>query len=676
MSADFVVASGNVDLDQVQANYERDGFAIIRGVFSVDEMAELQAQWDDLKEPLSAGETIDGMYRFNFYIYGKIGGPIGTAHKDPRVVQIVQELVGPNVALYMNRMNVKDSYFTDPIHLHQDFPYFNGSTDKINTFLALQHINLNNGAMVYVSGSHKIGVLDRETIDISKHPELNVVIPSLSPGDFVIADIRTWHSSVPNTVGTDRVLLQMIFQPASDGSYFLRSIPEPTLVAGSWKTKNFEAWDPAGIGNDSGKDAASEAAELEPAEEIQVAAEAQDALESDSLVQMAKRAVPNWIKRPIKQVLMPKPIPGAPTDAAPAESMRDLPRLFTVSTGPTQVWPLNEVDMDWDAELDPTANYLKNSYKTDILLGVRGPIDEQIVSGFTRRGLNVKGYLHVQNPGEPDIPQTSDLSVYKPDDLKQISGIDAVVVLATMDWGLVLRRCEQFLRQDILFLPAAREAAAPEPIREATVADWAKKSAILTYLQVSGLRGHFAEFGTFWGRSFFSSYYELHHWLSGNFYAFDSFEGLSKPDPRETLYTPDFIKAAYGFNHASFRAIGEILDLDKKRFISIPGFFDKSLTPSCAEEIGITPKSLSVCRIDCDLYAPSLDVLRFISPLLDDGALIYFDDWRLCRADPNIGERGAVLTWLHENPTFELVDFHTSHWQHQWFIFHRNKPQF
>ena len=96
--------------------------------------------------------------------------------------------------------------------------------------------------MVFVPGSHHLGILDRNTIDISKHPELEVLIPSLQPGDLVIADIRLWHSSVPNTQATDRVLLQMMFQPADDGAYYPLSVPEPRLIAGQWRTNDFKPW--------------------------------------------------------------------------------------------------------------------------------------------------------------------------------------------------------------------------------------------------------------------------------------------------------------------------------------------------------------------------------------------------------------------------------------------------
>ena len=84
-----------------------------------------------------------------------------------------------------------------------------------------------------------------------------MLVPSLRPGDLVIADIKLWHSSVPNTQATDRVLLQMIMQPATDGSYYPLSVPEPTLVAGNWRTDRFTPWEviTAATGSQLDKDA-------------------------------------------------------------------------------------------------------------------------------------------------------------------------------------------------------------------------------------------------------------------------------------------------------------------------------------------------------------------------------------------------------------------------------------
>jgi ectoine hydroxylase-related dioxygenase (phytanoyl-CoA dioxygenase family) len=683
-------------LNDIALRFERDGYARVRGALSAEEMTSIQAQWQRVREGLRAGQTVEGMKRDTFYVHGLLPSPIGDVAKHPVITEIAKKLLGPDVALYLNRLNVKDQSFTDSIHLHQDIPYFNGKPNKVNFFIALQDINLNNGAMVYVPGSHSFGILDRDTIDISRHPDLEVVVPSLRPGDLVIADIRLWHSSVPNTLGTDRVLLQMIFQPADDGSYYPLSVPEPTLVTGEWHTSEFTPWEIIKATEKSSTlPEAATATEKSPtlpggaSADSPAQSEATDTGVPDqlALLNRLKARLPTPIKRPLRYLVSAvkknrvgniglASLEGQTEPARPKTAKdRKLPNLFTASTGPEQVWPLAEEFIDWASELEHTARVLKKSRKTNILFACRNPVGHDLLSAAAAQGLQVVGLMHVLNPGEADFSQKSALPVFKPEDLRRLSGIDAIVVLCTMDFGLVIRRCEQFLRPDILFVPAAREAIAPAPVRATSVADWANRSSILTYLYVSALRGHFAEFGTFWGRAFFSSFYELHHWLNGNFYAFDSFAGLSEPDPREKAFTNgDFSKGAYGFNHASFCALSDILGLPHERIVTVPGFFDASLTPENAVKLGIAPKSLSVCRIDCDLIDPTLSVLNFISPLLDDGALIYFDDWRLCRADPNLGERGAVLRWLKANPSFDLVDFPSIHWQHQWFIFHRNKP--
>jgi hypothetical protein len=266
------------------------------------------------------------MRRDNFYIHGKLPGPVGEVYRHPNVVKIVNRLFGKDVALYINRLNVKDTAFHDPIHLHQDIPYFNGGEKKMNVFLALQHINLNNGAMVYVPKSQELGILDRDTIDISKHPELDVVVPSLQPGDLVFAHINLWHSSVPNTQQTDRVLLQMIYQPSTDGSYYPLSVPEPTLVSGEWKTRTFTPWEviTAATGSqldkDKGQPAMAMGATAPKAASNAAApmgAVAAATVESPATAPVAqapandpvatlKAMVPGWIKQPIRDLLYEK----------------------------------------------------------------------------------------------------------------------------------------------------------------------------------------------------------------------------------------------------------------------------------------------------------------------------------------------------------------------------------
>ncbi len=237
----------------------------------------------------------------------------------------------------------------------------------------------------------------------------------------------------------------------------------------------------------------------------------------------------------------------------------------------------------------------------------------------------------------------------------------------------LMRLLEPLSRRNYIILPADPDWVVPRPVREgdAMYAAW-NTSAAANYVARCNLRGHYLEFGTFWGGSFFPNYFRFRHWLHGNFLAFDSFQGLSEPRPNETRFTGgDFAQAAYCSNERSFIAMGELLGVAPERLRVVGGFFSQTLEGVPAQTYGLTPGSVSVCYIDCDLKDPTKQVLAFVAPVLEEGALVYFDDWRLCRASGEVGERAAALEWLDRNPGFELIEFDRDHWQHQWFIFQR-----
>jgi len=250
--------------------------------------------------------------------------------------------------------------------------------------------------------------------------------------------------------------------------------------------------------------------------------------------------------------------------------------------------------------------------------------------------------------------------------------VDGVVIVDAERFRGLMRTLEPLARRGCLILPACRDWVVPQELRDgdAMYGAW-KTTSAASYIARCNLRGHYLEFGTFWGSSFFPNYFRLHHWLRGSFFAFDSFRGLSTPQAGETLFTGgDFQEGAYCANERSFIALADFLEMPRERLAVIPGFFHETLSISPAK-YKLEPASVSVCYIDCDLREPTEQVLEFVTPLLDDGALVYFDDWRLCRASRVVGERAAALHWLARNPGFELVEFDRDSWQHQWFIFSR-----
>lgn len=264
------------------------------------------------------------------------------------------------------------------------------------------------------------------------------------------------------------------------------------------------------------------------------------------------------------------------------------------------------------------------------------------------------------------------LPVLSPDEACSLEPLDTILIIDRDNLAWILRCLEKVVERNVLVLPGNKEWVVSASLAQLTPEQAMGKSVPAEYLVRSGLSGHYLEFGTYWGRWFFQAYYLFRHILKGNFYAMDSFHGLSRPEERETLYTAgDYRVQTYNYNIRSFKALARLVGMPEERLRVVPGFYSDTLVGHSPSEYGLEPQSVSVCIIDCDLYEPTRQALDFVTPLMEPGSLICFDDWRLCRASPVVGERAAALAWLRDNPDLELVELDRIHWQHQWFIFNR-----
>ena len=86
----------------------------------------------------------------------------------------------------------------------------------------------------------------------------------------------------------------------------------------------------------------------------------------------------------------------------------------------------------------------------------------------------------------------------------------------------------------------------------------------------------------------------------------------------------------------------------------IEGFYDRSLTDEVKQKHGL--KNAAIINIDCDLYESTVTVFDFLTPLIGDGTVIYFDDWFYYSAHPKKGERGAFNEWLAKHPEFVATE--------------------
>jgi len=229
--------------DRVLDQYATDGVSVIRGFFEPAFVESLDCGWQTLKRQIAEGTQA----RNARFVPGSLPEPLDSVYRHPNLVKTVQRILGTeDVALYMNRVLLKDREWNGAVAIHQDMPYFSGGLNKVSVFVPLTPTAARNGngGLIFLKGSHKYGNLQRGTIRREVFPAMDELAPDLDVGDIVLMDFLTWHYSEDAVIPGDRPLMQLAYQPSSDGSYIgpTAGVPKPTLVSGRWLTEHFAVW--------------------------------------------------------------------------------------------------------------------------------------------------------------------------------------------------------------------------------------------------------------------------------------------------------------------------------------------------------------------------------------------------------------------------------------------------
>lgn len=213
--------------------FDLTGIFIIRKAIPADTMRLWQAEWEKFyNSELSAGRNVN---KFNPVSLNETLPPMLAAiHQDPALLDVIEQAFGPDIGLYNQRFVIKDKHSRGSIFLHQDYCYHLGWPTKASAFVALSPASPENGGLVFYLGTHQFGYLgdageiNPEILD----PDWPTVAPSLVPGDVALMNSLTWHRSGPHVSGPDRIVADIIYQPANDPS-------SVALLRGQWRTEIF-----------------------------------------------------------------------------------------------------------------------------------------------------------------------------------------------------------------------------------------------------------------------------------------------------------------------------------------------------------------------------------------------------------------------------------------------------
>ena len=166
----------------------------------------------------------------------------------------------------------------------------------------------------------------------------------------------------------------------------------------------------------------------------------------------------------------------------------------------------------------------------------------------------------------------------------------------------------------------------------------------------------YLEFGVYTGTSLGCMYENLQDLglRQVRLFGFDSFEGLPATAAAEDegAWGPGQFRVRYEYTQEILRRKG----IDWQRVFLVKGWFSDTLTPELIHQHQI--KKASVIMVDCDIYSAAKEALMFCEPLIQDRAVIFFDDWKTSHLDQrNLGEKRAFDEFLQEKPFFTVEEF-------------------
>ncbi|MBI1336879.1 MAG: hypothetical protein GC164_07945 [Phycisphaera sp.] len=219
----------------LKREYERDGYTIVRSLYTPSEMAT----WKAALRRAMEDEGFDDPSGVRVWMGRSLPGQVLSAMYEPRVGTILNALIGEDVEYLSAKVVFKSGKTTFGSPWHQDWFYWEGAT-KLSVWVALDDADESNGCLRLVPGSHT-KVLDRQTVrndrgfsnqvrerDIADQP---LVTAAARCGDAIFFHDLLVHGSHPNRTGKDRWSLISTYRSGKtpDPSQVWR---HPLLVSG------------------------------------------------------------------------------------------------------------------------------------------------------------------------------------------------------------------------------------------------------------------------------------------------------------------------------------------------------------------------------------------------------------------------------------------------------------
>lgn len=195
--------------DEWRQRFARNGF-----LSPIRILEETQAL--NHRRRMEQAERSFGDLHYQGKVYTILKSPLELA-THPRVLAIVEALIGPDVLLWNGTYIVKEPHSSAHVSWHQDLAYWGlDGEDQVSMWIALSSANELSGGMRMVPGSHRCGrrrhalTSDHSNVlyqgqTVEDVDESKAVFCALSPGEASFHHGWTLHASMPNRSDDRRI---------------------------------------------------------------------------------------------------------------------------------------------------------------------------------------------------------------------------------------------------------------------------------------------------------------------------------------------------------------------------------------------------------------------------------------------------------------------------------------
>jgi ectoine hydroxylase-related dioxygenase (phytanoyl-CoA dioxygenase family) len=210
--------------------FHRDGYLVVRSMYSPDEVAAI-SRWTD---EIAAGPEVPGKIMMYFEQSRDDGSRIlcrienfvpyhdgfSKLITQKRMQQAVSELFGEEAVLFKDKINFKLPG-GDGFKEHQDVQagWDDYADIHVTAMVALDETNEENGSLEMIAGMHRQGILGSKWAPLTDEDTNFEPYQAVhcQPGDAVFFDSFAPHRSQPNRTGKSRRVLYITYNKASVG---------------------------------------------------------------------------------------------------------------------------------------------------------------------------------------------------------------------------------------------------------------------------------------------------------------------------------------------------------------------------------------------------------------------------------------------------------------------------